>query len=293
MAMNMAYVTNAPPSPTQAGIVSNCVRWMKSYDVDKDDTCADFAHRAQDSREYFYSLNPFLGKNGENCSALFWANYWYCITAKDPAAAAAATVVTVTPTPTPTAAAVKTTLQSIIQSSSSATSSTPTTSAAQQSVYEPKDHTYVGCASEPPNWHALTVSSYQYSKQTVDFCVAACDSKKYSLSGLKNGIECWCGNKIDAQSKVEPGVIGKCTTPCGGDIRQMCGGGKDFVSVYKRNGAQVKARGVAAAKNEKRVAAHADLGPHATSVGVDGQPTVVKTVKMVRRGRFARRIGFA
>ncbi|ETS85751.1 hypothetical protein PFICI_03776 [Pestalotiopsis fici W106-1] len=283
MAMDMKYVTTAPPSPTQAGIVPNCIRWMKAYDVDKDDTCAAFASRAQDSRTYFYSLNPFLGKNGENCSALFWANYWYCITAKEPAE----TVVTITPTPTPPPATAKTTLQSVVQSFSA--TSTPTISE-PQSIYEPKDHTYVGCASELPNWHALVGATFGYSKMTVDYCTAYCDRRKYTLSGLKNGRECWCDNTLAADSKVDTG-IGKCTTPCGGNSSQFCGGGTGFLSVYRRSDAKVKTRGAPTADKKERTAP-TDLGPHATSIGVDGQPTVIKTVKMVRRGRFARRNGF-
>lgn len=240
MAMDMAMVTTSPPSPTQEGIAPNCVRWMKAYDVDRSDTCAGFASRAQDHADYFYSLNPFLGKNGENCSQMFWANYWYCITGGT-ASSSASTVVSITPTPTAVSAAQggavssktnsassQTTLQTSIQSAASSTgssssskttdtvktstaASTPTSSSTQ-SVYEPKGVKYVGCASELSTGRALPGSSFQYSKMSVDVCLKYCSDKIYPYSGLENGRECWCGNSIPEASKVDSGVAGRCTT---------------------------------------------------------------------------------
>lgn len=245
MAMDMAMVTTSPPSPTQEGIAPNCVRWMKAYDVDRSDTCAGFASRAQDHAEYFYSLNPFLGKNGENCSQMFWANYWYCITGGT-ASSSASTLVSITPTPTAASAAqssavssktnsasTQTTLQTSVQSatssaaggsSSSSSSSKATdtvktstaastpTSSSTQSVYEPKGVKYVGCASELSTGRALPGSSFQYSKMSVDVCLKYCSDKNYPYSGLENGRECWCGNSIPEASKVDSGVAGRCTT---------------------------------------------------------------------------------
>ncbi|KAI4597041.1 hypothetical protein KJ359_004954 [Pestalotiopsis sp. 9143b] len=264
MAMDMAMVTTSPPSPTQEGIAPNCVRWMKAYDVDRNDTCAGFASRAQDHADYFYSLNPFLGKNGENCSQMFWANYWYCITGGT--ASSASTVVSITPTPTVASAAqssavssktnsasTQTTLQISVQSAASPTgssssskaidtvktstaASTPTPSSTQ-SVYEPKGAKYIGCASELSTGRALPGCSFQYSKMSVDVCLKYCSDKNYPFSGLENGRECWCGNSVPEASKVDSGGAGRCTTKCLGNMQQMCGG-QSLLSVYQNSTVQ-------------------------------------------------------
>ncbi|KAH9907829.1 WSC domain-containing protein [Xylariomycetidae sp. FL2044] len=90
----------APPFPTQTGIVPNCHWWMRAFD--SGDYCDWFAGRGNMIPKVFYAYNPLLGKNGENCSNMFWAGYWYCVgTTSAPGATqtSGGTIVTITPTP--------------------------------------------------------------------------------------------------------------------------------------------------------------------------------------------------
>ncbi|KAK9423053.1 putative WSC domain-containing protein [Seiridium unicorne] len=272
--MDPKYVTNtAPTSSIQEGIVANCVRWMKAYDVGQGDYCGAFATRAQLTETDFYSLNPFLGANGQNCPNMFWANYWYCIaTDKSQPTSAGTTLISITPTPAPaptpskggdssttkTSSNAGSPSQSGAQSTAASTTSKPTTTTTQalsiatsptpskpssssaaaspsaNAVYTPNGASYVGCASEIQNGRALPLKPTSDAKMTISMCLASCSSNGYPVAGLEYGRECWCGNALDAGVKLEAGVKGACGMPCAGDQSQTCGG-PSLLSVYRNN----------------------------------------------------------
>jgi hypothetical protein len=66
----------AAPGPTQAGIVSTCDRYLQAK---SGEYCTAFSERASVSTQNLYQWNSVLGSNGENCSAKFWAEEYYCV----------------------------------------------------------------------------------------------------------------------------------------------------------------------------------------------------------------------
>lgn len=64
------------PSPTQAGIASNCDKYKIAQ---SGDYCSKFAQDNAISTDELYSWNPVLGSGGSNCDTQFFLNYYYCI----------------------------------------------------------------------------------------------------------------------------------------------------------------------------------------------------------------------
>ncbi|KAH6653915.1 WSC domain-containing protein [Truncatella angustata] len=143
-------------------------------------------------------------------------------------------------------------------------------------------YVYAGCYDEGKG-RAVGDFRAADAAMTVDACVGICGGKGFAWAGLEYGQECWCARGLNKNAPLlsSPGQADQCTMQCAGNKGQTCGG-SNKVSVYRSNGAQKEKR------SRKR-----SLGPHATKIGEDGRPTVIKTVKMVRRGRFGRRDAFA
>lgn len=69
------------------------------------------------------------------------------------------------------------------------------------------------------------------NKMTIEMCIKHCKSKGFPMAGLEWANECFCGTKI---RKDRLGA-GRCTTPCIGNSKQMCGA-EARMSVYKKKG---------------------------------------------------------
>ncbi|KAF2766280.1 hypothetical protein EJ03DRAFT_345213 [Teratosphaeria nubilosa] len=64
------------PSPTQSGIVSDCVLYSNAS---AGDTCYIFEQEHHITAAEFYLWNSVLGDAGAYCSTQFWSGYWYGI----------------------------------------------------------------------------------------------------------------------------------------------------------------------------------------------------------------------
>ncbi|KAL8699133.1 MAG: hypothetical protein Q9201_006182 [Fulgogasparrea decipioides] len=64
------------PSPTQAGIASNCNKYKIAQ---SGDYCSKFAQDNSVSTDDLYAWNPVLGSGGSNCNTQFFLGYYYCI----------------------------------------------------------------------------------------------------------------------------------------------------------------------------------------------------------------------
>ncbi|KAI9893661.1 MAG: hypothetical protein M1814_005876 [Vezdaea aestivalis] len=108
-------------------------------------------------------------------------------------------------------------------SSSSSSSSSSTTSSSSSTASPSATNSpwlYVGCASET-NPRALSGATFADDNMTVDKCKAFCVQKNFPLAGVEYARECYCGTGLSPSSSL--GQQG-CTTPCGGNSAQTCGG---------------------------------------------------------------------
>ncbi|KAI0437595.1 hypothetical protein F4803DRAFT_555865 [Xylaria telfairii] len=64
------------PGPTQSGIVANCDKYAAAV---AGDTCSAFATRNSITTTDFWTWNPILGANGENCATNLWSGEYYCV----------------------------------------------------------------------------------------------------------------------------------------------------------------------------------------------------------------------
>jgi hypothetical protein len=64
--------------------------------------------------------------------------------------------------------------------------------------------------------------SYTSGPITLEYCAQFCSDAKFTLAGVENGAECYCGNKLrdGAQEK----DAGGCSKACTGDSTENCGG---------------------------------------------------------------------
>jgi LysM repeat protein len=64
------------PSPTQSGISSICTQYGEA---ESGDGCYSFSQLFDITEEALYEWNTILGPDGENCTTVFYAGYYYCI----------------------------------------------------------------------------------------------------------------------------------------------------------------------------------------------------------------------
>jgi hypothetical protein len=84
------------------------------------------------------------------------------------------------------------------------------------------DMTYQGCWS---NDQAVSLETKLYvnDENSVDACTKSCADSGYSIAGMQNGNECWCGNNV--QNYASKVVDMSCQWSCpSGDRSQICGG---------------------------------------------------------------------
>ncbi|CAH1224628.1 ADAMTS9 [Branchiostoma lanceolatum] len=80
---------------------------------------------------------------------------------------------------------------------------------------------YLGCYKDGKRRrlpHALLISA----DMTADLCVKHCREKGHAYAGTQYHKECWCGDKLPRRG---PREDNECATPCGGNQKEMCGGG--------------------------------------------------------------------
>lgn len=90
---------------------------------------------------------------------------------------------------------------------------------------------YEGCYNDMyPTTRALSLKQPYDPNLTVQACVWSCYQLGYSISGLENSKQCFCGNDI-----LNGGTLADwdydCNRPCSGNRTEICGG-NDKLSVY-------------------------------------------------------------
>lgn len=119
---------------------------------------------------------------------------------------------------------------------SNATASTTTTS---QKIYytdetQTKGWKYLGCATDSTGTRAMTGAiSYGPPTMTIEYCIDWCTKKGFTLAGLEYTDQCFCDNTIPAWAAPQPGVLGNCNMPCGGNSTEYCGG-PNALSLYQK-----------------------------------------------------------
>lgn len=73
--------------------------------------------------------------------------------------------------------------------------------------------TYAGCWQDI-NQNILPLKIYANSSNTIELCTTACNAAGYTIAGLEDGLQCYCGNSL-AHSALETVQAG-CTIACSG-----------------------------------------------------------------------------
>ncbi|KAI0154753.1 putative glyoxal oxidase [Xylariaceae sp. FL1272] len=108
--------------------------------------------------------------------------------------------------------------------SDSKTATTSATAVAPAATGFPTGWTAQGCWQDGPNGRILpTYQAADNAQLTQQSCAELCDSKGYSISGTEYYTQCFCGNAI-YNGGSELSDNSKCTTACGGNAQQNCGG---------------------------------------------------------------------
>ncbi|KAG2002470.1 hypothetical protein CC2G_004661 [Coprinopsis cinerea AmutBmut pab1-1] len=97
----------------------------------------------------------------------------------------------------------------------------------------PEPWTYGGCWVDNANGRVFTHGMGTSPTQTVQTCIAACQTANFTLAGIEFGVECFCGNTL--VNGAEQVADGQCSMECGGDSEQACGG-PSRLSVYTSTG---------------------------------------------------------
>jgi hypothetical protein len=88
-------------------------------------------------------------------------------------------------------------------------------------------YTDEGCYTEATSERALSAYTYINNGMTVELCAAACVG--YTYFGVEYGVQCYCGNSLNAGSV--PAPPSDCSFPCPGNETEFCGAG-NRLNVY-------------------------------------------------------------
>ncbi|CAG8694549.1 2489_t:CDS:2, partial [Acaulospora morrowiae] len=94
------------------------------------------------------------------------------------------------------------------------------------------DVNYLGCIKDSPycGVRALNGSEIEgITNMTVDNCIEYCRQNGFKYAGLEIGTQCFCDNKYDSLTQLDPG---DCCFSCAGNNSEICGGPL-ALSVYK------------------------------------------------------------
>ncbi|KAL6869950.1 hypothetical protein ACO1O0_001285 [Amphichorda felina] len=87
-----------------------------------------------------------------------------------------------------------------------------------------------GCWVDSINGRILAFQAPDDAQLTLASCVAACADRGYTVAGAEYYTQCFCGNEIiNGGAKADD--ESQCSTPCGGDADQKCGG-PDRMSIF-------------------------------------------------------------
>lgn len=83
---------------------------------------------------------------------------------------------------------------------------------------------WIGCAVDNAGGvRILSGSSPAGFDMTVEKYISNCKAAGYTIAGLENSRECYCGNSIDPAKKPSVTPMGNCLYPCSGSHSQNCG----------------------------------------------------------------------
>ncbi|KAL8930749.1 MAG: hypothetical protein Q9208_000290 [Pyrenodesmia sp. 3 TL-2023] len=85
---------------------------------------------------------------------------------------------------------------------------------------------YKGCLAEPPTGKIFKWQSNLKDTNSPEECLNRCSRFGYMAAGMEYGIECYCGDVVDIETK--GGTLkpeSECKTTCPGDPRYFCGSG--------------------------------------------------------------------
>ncbi|KAK8115039.1 hypothetical protein PG999_007108 [Apiospora kogelbergensis] len=161
---------------------------------------------------------------------------------------------------------------------------------------------YQGCFEEGKTGRVLPDAMMGNETLTVEGCMGFCAGRGFGVAGVEYGRECWCGKALP------PGAVrldeGRCDMRCKGEGSQLCGG-SGAIGIYEKkgNGGGGKAkREDTGQEQEQEEEAVAIEGREERDSSIDGEnentkyapeeerpPTVVKTIRLIRRGRWGGR----
>lgn len=84
--------------------------------------------------------------------------------------------------------------------------------------------TYQGCWTNqyPITPAALPTMLYDAPSNSIESCASACTDNGYSIAGMQNQTQCYCGNALNSQSAVLV-VDTSCRLACPGNTAEICG----------------------------------------------------------------------
>jgi hypothetical protein len=93
---------------------------------------------------------------------------------------------------------------------------------------------WMGCTQDNVGGvRVLTGSMTGISDMTPEKCVDVCNAAGYSIAGVENQHECFCGNNVPANMMPTVTPMGNCLMTCAGDELQNCGG-YGFIGLYQK-----------------------------------------------------------
>ncbi|KAI9686680.1 MAG: hypothetical protein M1820_010584 [Bogoriella megaspora] len=94
--------------------------------------------------------------------------------------------------------------------------------------------TYQGCWTDqiPVTPLALPTLQYDSAQNTVELCTQSCVNAGFSIAGVQNATQCYCGNSLNSQSAVLT-VDKSCRKKCPADGTEICGG-NNRLSVFSK-----------------------------------------------------------
>ncbi|KAJ4293023.1 hypothetical protein N0V88_005687 [Collariella sp. IMI 366227] len=95
--------------------------------------------------------------------------------------------------------------------------------------------TYGGCYVDGET-RTLKGNTMVADDMTPTKCAVFCEGAGYSVFGMENGNECWCGSSTPDASLISPD--GGCVVRCNGDAALLCGGGWRM-TLYRKQGLDV------------------------------------------------------
>ena len=91
---------------------------------------------------------------------------------------------------------------------------------------------WMGCTVDSQASRVLTGASTNADDLTIESCLQFCGDGGFSIAGVENANECFCGDSVAEESMPKVTPMGNCLSPCTGDASENCGG-HGFLGLYK------------------------------------------------------------